>query len=215
MNIVTTLRGVVVHFQKMEYPTNLFITDLIGEVQRRYRFLEAPNKAEGIDLEKGLHFALGIFEGTTIDALDVFADGLTARASAKTDVIDRFLTDLSEWASKTLHVSIQAAEPVAKGYLSTLEVSPSKDLAIWANGMTSLGQMLDAMLVVQGFAIAPYQTIGLAMHADKKTAWPLHPAKFLFERRIGQSYDDNVFFSEAPVPTSDHIKLLEQLENLL
>jgi len=215
MEILNIIRGTAIHFQMMETPVELFITDLVEELRRRYRFFEAPCKADEIDPEKGLRFALGRFEGATIDSLEVFNSALVVRGPAATEILDRFLEDISNWATETLHVTIAPSQPVARAYNSTLEVSASFDLLRWHKRLDAFREMLGEMVSRQGFDVAPYEAIGMAMHTEKERAVPLQPAKFTLERRVGHHYGENIFFSEAPVATADHKKLLDSLETLL
>lgn len=215
MEITDIIRGSVVHFQAMDSPPNLFITDVVDELRRRYRFLEVPSKADEIDPEKGLRFALGKFEEATIEHFEVYNDALVARGPVATDVLDRFLEEISKWAVDELGITITTPQPVARASVSTLEVSSSLDLLKWINKLDAFREMLGSMVANQGFDFPPYEVASIAMHTDKEKALPLQPARFLLERRVGHPYEDNVFFSEAPVATADHKKLLDLLETLL
>jgi hypothetical protein len=215
MEVLSVIRGTAIHFQAMESPVDLFITDVVDELRRRYRFLEVPSRADEIGADKVLRFGLGRFEAATIEKLEVYDTGLVARGAVETEVLDRFLEDVSGWASGTQHVKIDPSQPVARGYLSTLEVTPTLDLSKWTKGLDAFREMLSTMVAAQGFSIEPYEMVSMAMQSDKEKAHPLHPGRFVLERRAGRPFDDNVFFSEAPVATSDHKKLLDLLETLL
>jgi hypothetical protein len=49
----------------------------------------------------------------------------------------------------------------------------------------------------------------------KKLKQRPHAPEFVFERRAGEAYSSNVYFSSAPLQTKDHLKLLDSLELLL
>jgi hypothetical protein len=60
-----------------------------------------------------------------------------------------------------------------------------------------------------------YSLAGLSLDCDP-LAFPgrRKPVYFGIERRAGFRYDENIFFSPAPLRTKDHFALLERLEAL-
>jgi hypothetical protein len=75
----------------------------------------------------------------------------------------------------------------------------------------SLPSKADPVVGVIGSGIEPF---GIAFSADYSLIPGMKPAPFRLERRAGLGFDTNLYVSQAPLRTADHIKLLEQLEKL-
>ena len=59
-----------------------------------------------------------------------------------------------------------------------------------------------------------FQPFGLTIGVDE-TQGAITPAFFTVERRAQVPFEENVYFSTAPVPTDDHMIILEKFEAAL
>ena len=61
----------------------------------------------------------------------------------------------------------------------------------------------------------PVNLIRIGMGVDESKFGKLNSIPFSMERRIGVSFDEEWYSSEAPFPSKTHIKLLEELESAI
>jgi hypothetical protein len=103
--------------------------------------------------------------------------------------------------------------PVRKKlYVSELNVETDHRLMVMMNPKLAKLSNLLAALVPTGSATS-YEAAGIAFATDPKDGAPL--INFRFERLVKTPFAENRYFSAAPVQTDDHLKLLENLEELL
>jgi hypothetical protein len=62
-----------------------------------------------------------------------------------------------------------------------------------------------------------YEFGGFSMNIDVIKSEDLKPMPqpFAIERRVGSTYDEKKYFSQAPLRTQDHQAVLEQIEQIL
>lgn len=214
MEISETLRSVAVRFLTTETPETLFITDLVEGIRNRYSFFEVPRKADEINPQAGIQFQLGRFENALIGKLVIYDQGVSAESPVPTEILDAFLDDLASWTTSEFGVTHRAMEPVPRSYLSSIEVQPTFDFASLFKEVSPLPLALTKMLTDEGFTLPSYEFNGFSLHVDGDTeeTKPLRPGKFVFERRAGRDFSENVYYSEAPTTTANHLRLLELLE---
>jgi len=213
MKVNSILRGVAIHFVTTEIPPDLFITDLVHGIQQRYRFFEVPTKASELDPSSGVQFQLGKFRDTIITKLSIYENGFSAEAAADTATVDEFLDDIASWSASEFAVTNKAIDPVSRVYLSSLEVESDIDFSPQLDKLAAVRRTLHEMLTSDGFTIEPYDFNGFSLQVDHQPEpKPLRPSRFAFERRVGRPFSENIYYSEAPLSTQNHLRLLEKLE---
>ena len=75
---------------------------------------------------------------------------------------------------------------------------------------TALGKK-ETEIALKRLAFGP-QTKGVHLQVSLEN---IDELDFTIERRSGRSFEDNRYFSSAPLRTSDHLVCLEQIEKLL
>jgi hypothetical protein len=209
------IRSVVIRFAQTEAPADPFyITGIVEAIRQRYEFFEVPTKVGDLDPKAGVQFLVGRFEGSVIAKMVIYENGISAEGPVNTDVLDKFLDDIFAWTTAEFGVSHQDNSSVRRTYLSGIEVVPDMTLEKWAIPLDELRTTLTSMLTDQGFEIPPYEFNGFSLHMDgaETESMPLRPVRFVFEHRAGHPYGDNVYFSECPTTTDQHLRLLGVLE---
>lgn len=192
-----------------------FIPDAIRAAKERYRFWQVPQTMEEYTRKQGAEFRTGYFQGNTIGLLRMFSDGILAEGNVHSAVLDDFLDDVLDWASSAFGVTYVTRLPVSRAYTSTVEVETNASVGRYAAGLTEVASLLTSMLDQAGFEMSPYEFTALIATTDPTKTTTIQPGRFVFERRAGRSFDSNVYFSEAPVSTENHMLLLERLEAVL
>jgi hypothetical protein len=207
----------VLQMTQLEVGKAEYYPDLVLKVQERYQFAIVPKSEDLVpsDPPKGAEFKIGklVVEGRTIvvNVFTVFADGLVVDLATSTDDADAFLSDVIEWA-KEAAPNITPRGP--RFYLSQLEIQTASSLEEHLPLFTPLGTKLSALLSTYGISAPTYQPSYIALHFDQAGLPIPQPGAFSLERRAGASYEDNIWFAQAPLKTRDHVALLKQIDNL-
>jgi hypothetical protein len=195
----------------------VYVPDVIKALQERYGFVQVPTTAEAI-LPRDTSttpIVLGhgkfMHEGRPIiiQSLRLFANGITVETSISTDDADIVADDI-------LHLGETFVTPIStpKFYVSQLEVILDHGIEPLAPAGERIAYTLESMLENYGHeALPPFHLIALGMNVDPSKA--MTPADFRLERRLGVPYEANVYFSQAPLRTPDHLAALEEIEEIL
>jgi hypothetical protein len=186
----------------------VYIPDAIAKVKARYAFFKAPNPDQVLPLT----FSIGKFRDVGIAEFSIYNDGFVVSSNSNTNVLDAFIEDLLEWAAQELSIERLPGTTPEKFYESSIVVRAESDLV---KG-TSLNVHLNAVVsqAMQSANItAPINMSGLIFDFDNKDfLGKRKPVKLIIDRRLNVAFSENIFFSQAPFRTDDHLKVLEQFE---
>ena len=213
-----SLGSVVVFFPPEEIqPTRgIPISKAVYSIGDRYGFLRVPDPAKPISKldQEGYQFTDGTFvcrnENFTINEFTVYNDGISI-SSCNTDTSESFFEDLMSWAREELEFRPFVHEPM-KIYRSNITVKFDQPLSQIIKEFDKFSNALSTALEMHTEFSMPVDLIRIGMGVDQSKFGNLSPTPFSLERRIGVSFDEEWYFSEAPFPSTTHIKLLEELE---
>jgi hypothetical protein len=186
---------------------------LIKGLQDEYGFVQVPSKVEDLDFNKGVTFLRGYYRGAIIDKLQVYENGLLCEAAADTRIGDDFLGEVLIWAAEKHQLPVKETGVMA--YISQLEVISEINVGAIFSKLKTIGTLFSEALTRYGQPVPAYEFNGLRMHYDSMATPIPRPPHFIFERRVGQVYSTNEYFTSAPLRTEDHLRVLEILEKLL
>jgi hypothetical protein len=196
--------------------------DIVDKLGKEYSFARLPDVQEILSSQnkgaaKGAEFQVGKFvrpdqTEAVIDKFTIFNDGLVADCRTSTDDCNLFLDSIEIWAKKYL----SGFKNIGKSlYLSQMEVKFG--VAKYAQGFNNLSQQVSALMEKYGAipGIGRYGFGSLVLALEPGGLSNTQPSPFTIERRINTRFDENVFFAQAPLRTSDHSDLLSVLEQIL
>lgn len=196
--------------------------DIVEKIAREYSFAGLPDVQEILSSQnreaaKGAEFKVGKFlrpdkTEAVIDKFTVFNDGLVSDCRTSTDDCDLFLNSLEIWAKKNL----SGFKNIGKSlYLSQMEIRIG--IAKYAQAFNKLGHQVSALMEKYGSTpgIGRYGFGSLVLALEPGGLPDARPSPFAIERRINTRFDENLFFAQAPLRTSDHSSLLSALEKVL
>jgi hypothetical protein len=202
--------------------TPAYLPDVIRAIVEKYGFAGCPKNEDIVpsDPPKGLEFTHGqlIGEGhraLVIDKFTIFNDGLIVDAALSTDDADLFLRDISTWVGVRMPL-VKFSGPSL--YVSQLEVKANfSEESVMPPIFRNVGTKIATLLDGYGVKVTEYQTSSVAMNYDMSRmptaqAGQAQPGLLQIERRAGFPYDAGIWFTQAPLKTTDHIQLLEHLE---
>jgi hypothetical protein len=189
----------------------VFYPDLVKALVARYNFQKYPEKIEDFDETKGVTFAAGRWGDLVIDQVVIYAYGILLDTKSSTDDSKRLLEEAMEWGSKELglkytplmikrwqyasQVSFRSAVPLTSAHLAFQRLADGLARSI----EKTLGERLE------------YQLTAFVVEYDQlRRKHPL--GRFSIQRRENTPFSENKYFSDAPLPTDVHIRLLEQFE---
>lgn len=192
--------------------------EAINKISEKYKFKAPPTITAALEAQRKnepVYFGAGEFMSSSganvIVDLKVFNDGLLADCRSNTKDSEIFLADLFTWLPVGLGLPKTEVPVRKKLYVSELQLE-SKHLLMMINPkLATLCKSL-ASLVPKGSATS-YEVSSLGFATDPKDGTPL--INFKFERLINIPFAEHRYYSSAPVHTDDHLKLLENLEEML
>lgn len=188
---------------------NIF-KDLVPTLIQQYEFKGQPQ--EGGVFKEGIKFTQGTFTNSDGDPaaveLTIWSDGVGADTYSSTKDSDEFLNEVCDVLPEIGYVF----DPVMirrKAYNSHVVVRCSKPLASLNPKLEEFSKRISSEIggaTIFGFA-------GIEFWPDQTQV--LKPAPFSFQKRTGDAFSDNRYWSQAPLPTDKHLELLDELETLL
>lgn len=216
MEITAVLQAFAIRFFVPSSPYGYF-PDTIQALKEKYNFAFAPTTIQEVfpaDPNQGNVFRTGKFvhDGRTIviDPLHLYHLGAAASTASSTDDSDLFLDDLMAWASSTFNVAFK--EHGKRAYTSQLEFHLDRPLPEYFPHLRSIGASVPRYLPDVWAIKPPYEISAITFAADPAATHPSALGNFRIERRQNVAFDANLYFSEAPLRTKDHIALIEAFE---
>src|ERR1700682_3139920 len=193
-------------------PTNkIFYPDLVKALVSRYNFQRFPQKVEDFDEAKGVTFGTGKLGHSVIEQLVIYTYGILLDTRSSTQESKRLLEDAFQWGAKELGLTYKpsmvkrwqySSQVIFRSNAALTDASPATQRL--AKSMAeNVGQILGENL--------KYELVSFLVDYDQLTR--KHPlGRFSIQRRDNTPFSENKYFSDAPLPTDVHLKLLEQFE---
>jgi hypothetical protein len=195
--------------------------ELVAAVKHKYQFVkpDAASTNAPVDFQAGkceFNGKLVGIEQFLVTYVGNRATSLGASTRESSDASDAFLDQVIEWAAK--EYILDTKEVLPRGYFSQVEFVLSKPLSRHFTELGEIGEAITSYVHGYGLKDCPsYEFGGFSMHFDLVKYDDLKPSPqpFAIERRVGSSYDERKYFSQAPLRTQDHKAVLERLERIL
>jgi hypothetical protein len=226
MKVNSTLIGnlvLLVNTDEILPQGGVHLPDVIPLVADRYKFEFSPTFAESIEKvrEKGFRFEAGKIQrgdGSTgsIEEFTLYNDGIVIKASTTEDA-EAFLEDVLFWGKETLQFRVDYAMQQTRFLLSQVVVQFDDSIDRMIHRFEAISNLLSDTLSKTYQLRLPVQFASVMFDFDRLSAPSQYSnvGAFKIERRIGHSFEENIFLSTAAIRTPDHIHLLEQFEILL
>ena len=188
----------------------LFFPDLVPLIVERFRFSTYPQKPEDFDEQKGIVFSGGYISGTTVDKLTVWSDGAGFDVRSSTDEAKEIIHDTFQWLKSVVDLNYTERSIIRWGYLSQLTFYSDIDLLKLNPAVEKLCNRISEHLGSDHKSYE-FRPVNLGLTFDRyMNPWTMAP--FGIQRRAGSPFEDNKYFSEAPLPTATHLEFLQALE---
>jgi|SoiMethySBSTD1v2_1073268.scaffolds.fasta_scaffold82158_4 hypothetical protein len=208
MNITGRLLNRVALFADIRLlnPDGLSLRPVHQGLIERYRFKVFPVNPGDFDFTNGIRYADGefVYEDRAIAvSLTIYNNGWLVESSLSTEAAESFWEDIADWVP---NLGLRSAGQLVtkKAYESQLIVHVNLDIATPFEKLQPLAQLIGQLSEnpkeqLSGFYIG---TEGQQL------------STFTFERLVGTPFSQNEYFSRALLPTSKHIRALEEIEKI-
>ena len=177
----------------------------------RYNFAKYPTSIDDMDLQKGINFAEGKLGDIAIIGVQMFQNGIIVDTRSSTDNSMGVFDDLLQFTKER-----NGATVVRRRYHLTSQITFQSDLKLSLINplLQPIADRLSSQL--SGTLNHPILFEPTAVMIGPQT-WSMKivPNSFTIERRAETPFNENTYFSSAPLPTSQHIELIEEIEQAL
>jgi len=221
MKMLSILKARAIRFVRLEdmNPHGKYIYPLLAATAERYSFLKytQPTELDPKDTTKPLVFTAGKFRKPSGEELQIefhlYQDGLVADTRSSTDDSDMFIDDLLEWA--IAEFGLVPSLTVSRLYLSELWVHTDKLLALLNPKLQNLVNHINSMYNEYSGKPLVFDLAAIGIWNDRTVAPNGFFSPFRFEKAELTRFEENRYYSIAPLRTSDHLKILNELEAIL
>ncbi len=191
--------------QAVPYPS------IVQALVARYKFQKFPQKLEEFDEAKGVVFAGGQLGNSVVDSLTIFTYGIVVDTRSSTAESKRLLEEALEWARKDLGLVYKPSMIKRWHYASQVTFYSKVPLLEMHPALQQLAEALEQSAATHVGQDLKYDLTALVVDHDQLER--KHPlGRFSIQRRENTPFSENKYFSDAPLETDVHLKLLEQFE---
>jgi hypothetical protein len=198
-------------------PRGLNLHTLIRPIVEKYKFVIIPTKSEELDLSKGVKFEGGSFQKDLKEEISVnftvFNDGIVTDTRSSTEHSDAFLEQFFNWMTEDFGLTPFKEVLRSKVYLSELWVKTDKSLNYLNPKLEKFAKRLTSLIVGHEHHPIKFETSGIYFWTNPTITNP--PGPFRFERAGDFPFDENRYYSTAPLQTDIHLEMLDELESIL
>lgn len=198
-------------------PYGSSLVPALPKITQKYIFQVIPTKPDDFELSKGVNFRDGTFQNNNRALainLTIFTDGIVADTRSSTDDSDLFINEFLTWMSIEFGLAAYQEFLKSKMYLSELWVQTDKALNSLNPKLDNFAKRLTESIVGRNHQPLAFETTGINFGTDS-TIMVNPPGPFRFEREENAPFGEHRYYSAAPLQTDAHLKILEDLENIL
>lgn len=189
----------------------VFLPELVPQIAKRFNFQKFPQSPAEMDESKGIEFLEGKSGETVIQKFAVFSTLLVIETRSSTSDSKRILEEMLTWGAEKFGLSYTPGTIKRFAYVSDLTFYSDVAILNVSAALTNLSTKTSRALSDIWQEPISYEPINLIVGHDP-TARKYAIAPFSIARRAEARFSENKYFSEAPLPTDVHIRLLEEFE---
>jgi|SRR5580698_994610 hypothetical protein len=188
-----------------------FFPEVIERLIERFQFQKYPQSFEETDEQKGVNFFEGRWNGVNVTKLTIFTGAIVVDTGTSTEASEKILEEALIWGAQELGLTYEPGMIKRRQYISDIVFSSEIDLLAVHPAFVNLQKAVTDLGEKFLWQRRPYELTHFGLDFDH-TLNPLIAAPFSIQRRGNALFSEQKYFSEAPLPTRVHVKLVEQLE---
>lgn len=200
-------------------PTGRSLTNVFLGLAERYSFKKFPNHTlDAAGEDKAITFEEGEFANRAgakvIVKLRVYSDGCVADCWSSTKDAEDFLKDVMAWLRTEHGLALPADRVIRSLYFSELTVTTNKNLVTLSLKLRDFAEELSAK-------VKEFSGYDMGFNVGSIGFWPndpknrLAPGTFRFENKAGTLPKEKRYYSQAPLPTEEHLAVIDKFEAIL
>lgn len=183
----------------------------VSLLQDRFAFEAIPSSVEEFQGENGAVFKAGYFQGRSIDELAIYKDGFKIDVRSSTEDGQGILLDTLEFLRREAGITYTGGMIPRWAFLSQIVVKTDLDFNRINPAIRRLQERVSEVVNRRTGEKFSYRINAFTVDFPKLTAEaPI--AHFSFERRAKTPDSENLYFSQAPMQTEQHIEILQEFE---
>lgn len=188
------------------------LADCVAPLVEKYNFLAFPKELKDFDLgDKGVRFEAGKAGELTIEALVIYDGAMYVETPVSTEDSKRILMEMLDWGRKELGLTYSPNMIRKWGYVSQIVFQTDFPLLeLVSPPLANLAKKVSLVTEELWDGLQYYPTNVAVGHDPTIRKHPI--ASLFIQHRANTRFEENKFFSEAPLPTPLHIKFLEEFE---
>jgi hypothetical protein len=191
--------------------SGFWLPDVTRGLVDRYEFMKAPQTLDDWPKEGG-KFLNGRHGNIIISQLLLLSKAIGVDTRTNTGDCETVLRDVLTWASDSHGLNLRL-NPTRMVFVS--QITFVSDISL--NWLHPSLKMLSDRASRFASPVAPgaaYETTSVMVKVDDSNL-KAAPGALTIERRLEVPFSENTYFSQAPMPTSEHQKALEDFESAL
>lgn len=193
-------------------PTSGLIgSEFVQEAVKQFRFLKYPQTVEEFDAQKGIEFINGQIGKKAISKFVIWPNILVIEGRCHTSECIETLGELLDWGRAKFDLTYRPEMIRRYAYVSDLSFESDVPLLTFDPLIKRISHRLSTTLTGLWDEQINCELFDFKIGHDPLTRkWGIAP--FQITRRAEHNFTENKYFSEAPLPTDEHIALIEEYE---
>jgi hypothetical protein len=190
---------------------SIFLPDVVPEIVKRYGFQKFPKILEEFDESKGVEFLEGKFGNKVIQKLVIWNTLLVLETRSNTSDSKQILEAMLTWGVEKFGLNYKPGMIKRFAYVSNVTFYSDAPILSVSPALSNLAAKVSALATGIWQEPVKYEPMTLSVgHDPLSRKNPI--ATFSIQRRAETKFSENKYFSESPLPTDEHLRLLEEYE---
>jgi hypothetical protein len=204
----------LIQIEDLNRDGTVYYPELTSALVERYGFMKYPTSASDFDENKGIEFIGGRFNRWVIDKLVIVNSGVYLDTSVNTEASRSLWFDMMGWAVSTFGVTFKPEMIKRSVYVSNVTFHTDVPILAAHPIFAEIGNATTAEVENAYKHRLDYEPAAINITFDQ-TSIKLGTAPFTIQRREGVPFEENKYFSTAPLRTEVHLELLERWERAM
>jgi len=190
---------------------SLSLIKIAPRLVEKLEFSSFPKTLEQFDESKGIVFEDGLWNDIPIQKMTIYNNGIMLDTRKGTEASLSAVKEIFEWAVIEFGLAIPEYGLQKIRFLNRFTFFSDALADVGGNPIRRLAASLSEHVAEITGQTRRYETIRIDIDFDRmEQQVPIAP--LTIQRRITSPFEQNKFFTEAPLPTDTHIALIQQLE---
>ncbi len=183
----------------------------VRETAEQFHFQKYPQTLDEFDTQKGMEFVSGRLGKKTISKFVIWNNILVVESRFTTTETQEMLQEMLLWGTEKFKLTYSPEMIQHYAYVSDLSFYSDAPLLSLDPLLRRIAERIGSSLTKIWQEPILYEPFDLKIgHDPLARKWGIAP--FQITRRAEHRFSENKYFSEAPLPTDEHIALLEEYE---